>query len=82
MTREREDFFISCWERYYGTFHGDVRGNLHIIVDDGNVRDSDILYCLRDCLQKGDLIGIEFLITFSELSEELRTQMYELGGNL
>ncbi len=33
-------------------------GNLHIILDDGNLRDSDIFFCLNSCIKEGDFQGI------------------------
>lgn len=35
-----------------------VGGNLHIVLEDGNTRTRHILYCRRQCVEKGDVDGL------------------------
>lgn len=36
-----------------------VGGNLHIVLDDGNVSDDDVRFCLELAKKAGDLDGVE-----------------------
>jgi hypothetical protein len=36
-----------------------VGGNLHIILDDGNIKNNHIQYCLEISKEKNDKLGIE-----------------------
>ena len=43
----------------YYSLNGNIcGGNLHIVLDDDNLRDSDILFCKEECLKDNDLFGI------------------------
>lgn len=32
-------------------------GNLHVVLDDGNVEDKDIVFCINEAKDGGDLLG-------------------------
>jgi hypothetical protein len=54
-----------------------VWGSLHIVLDDGNVDDSDVMFCVRYALENGDDEGAELARILLKMS---RTQRLKLGG--
>lgn len=64
--------------------HGRAAGGyLHIVVDDGNLEDGHIQYCIGDAREHGDrhavLIGEELLSWSMEKREELYGRYQEYG---
>ena len=51
-------------------------GNLHIVLDDGNVRDSDVMFCLERAKQKNDIKGIELANLLLRMSTTQRRKLY------
>ena len=43
-------------------------GNLHIILDDGNVHDHHIEFCMNLCEEKGDIAGLILLSHLHDLT--------------
>ena len=54
-------------------------GNLHIVLDDKNVRDSDVQFCLVQCEEKEDLEGAELCSLLLRMST---TQRLKICNNL
>ena len=51
-------------------------GNLHIILEDGNVKDSDVEYCIKVCMEKRDWDGLSLaaqLMTITPLQRDIVT---------
>jgi hypothetical protein len=42
---------------YYQKPENSVGGNLHIVLEDKNVKDSDVIFCLNQAIDKDDLDG-------------------------
>ena len=51
-------------------------GNLHIVLEDGNLEDSHILFCILSCVKAGDLVGLELLLLIAQLTGKERELMY------
>lgn len=44
---------------YYKSIKGNYcGGNLHTILEDGNILDADILFCRRACVKSNDTLGL------------------------
>ena len=52
-----------------------VGGNLHIVLDEGNVCDGHILYCLDRCREKGDTDGVALAETLLRMSKTQRSKL-------
>jgi hypothetical protein len=52
-------------------------GSLHIVLDDQNVRDADVKFCIEHAREKGDQEGEDLARTLLTLS---RTQRLKLAG--
>lgn len=58
--------YCKCLYRLEGCLCG---GPLHIILDDGNYRDSDIIFCMKECLRNPENEGSDLgLLICRELS--------------
>lgn len=64
--------------REYAALSGNsVGGSFHIVLDDGNVSDSDVEFCIQSAQQKGDTKGIELGELLLKMS---KTQRKKLAG--
>lgn len=62
-------------KNYYFQEGNSVGGNLHIILNDGNIENSDIQYCLKLCKEKNDLLGIELSELLLKASKTQRKKL-------
>ena len=57
-------------------------GNLHIYLDDGNIEDGNIIFCLNRCIQLDDHIGKEIcemsLLMSHTQRKKISMMFYEL----
>jgi hypothetical protein len=70
-------------KEYYSMEGNKVGGNLHIILDDGNINDSSINFCLNQATIKGDKLGIELcklLLLASKTQRNKLVNSYNLYG--
>ena len=51
--------FEEASQAYYSV--NPTGGNLHIVFEDGNVRDSDLDFCEIECRKEGDWLGLQLL---------------------
>jgi hypothetical protein len=58
-------------ERYYDD--NPVGGNCHIVLDDHNVRDGDLDFCLKQCRENKDYAGVMILVGLGSLTEQQRS---------
>ncbi len=61
--------FAEAMSEYYSMPNNGAGGRLHLVLDDLNVRNSDLEFCEKLCLKEGDWLGlkiIEFLQMFPE----------------
>lgn len=60
-----------------------VGGHLHLVLDDGNVLDDHVRYCLEQAREAGDDLAVEVaevLLTMSKTQRsKLGAMFYELG---
>lgn len=54
-------------------------GNLHIAMDDGNLEDDNIQWCLKFANEEGDQHGARLAQMLLELSYEDREKLYEMN---
>lgn len=62
---------------YYAKPENGVGGNLHIVLDDGNVEDSHVRFCLDRAHEAGDADGIALAGLLLRMS---RTQRLKLAN--
>ena len=62
---------------YYET--NPVGGSLHLVLEDGNVRDKDVQFCLEYAISKGDIEGEELAKILLTMSKTQRLKLHELG---
>ena len=51
-------------------------GNFHIVFDDGNLEDQDILFCIEQAQNEDDILGITLGYLFLSLSYRQRENIY------
>ena len=54
-----------------------VGGNYHIVLDECNVSDSNVMYCIQQCERQGDAAGFELGRLLMRMS---KTQRSKLAG--
>lgn len=62
---------------YYQKPGNGVGGNLHIVLDDGNVEDSHVLFCLECAEQEGDADGIQLCQMLLQMTKTQRRKLYK-----
>lgn len=55
----------------------EVGGNLHIVLDDGNLEDDDIEFCLIRCATNSDFLGYTICANLLNISYEEREEIYD-----
>ena len=55
----------------------EVGGNLHIVLDDGNLEDNDIAFCLVRCAINNDFLGYTICANLLHISYEEREEIYD-----
>lgn len=68
-----QDALISLVTKLYQTPECEAGGPLHIVLDDYNVCDGDITWCLRNGFDKSE---------YEEYSVEVQKLCYQIGGLL
>lgn len=66
-----QHLFIQYGERNIGW------GSLHIVMDDGNLEDSNIQFCLDYALEEGDWDGVVLAYFLLKQSYEDREKLYD-----
>ena len=61
---------------YYALPGNGAGGNLHIVLDDGNVDDSSVRFCLTQARERGDEPGIILAEALLLMSRTQRTKLY------
>jgi hypothetical protein len=51
-------------------------GTLHIVLDDGNVDDSDVQFCLEYAQREGDEAGVRLAAILLRMSKTQRLKLY------
>lgn len=63
-------------QAYYALPGNGVGGSLHIVLEDGNVEDSSVAFCLKAAQERGDAPGVELASILLRMS---RTQRLKLA---
>ncbi len=66
-------------KEYYLFPGNEVGGNLHNVLEDGNVKDSDVEFCLNEALKCNDKKGVELAKLLLKMS---KTQRLKLCGEI
>lgn len=66
-------------EAYYDKPNNGAGGNLHIVLDDGNVEDSHVEFCLNQARRYGDLDGVALAEILLKMSKTQRLKLYRRG---
>ena len=61
---------------YYALPNNGAGGSLHIVLDDGNVQDSSIIFCLDICKKNNDEKGIKLCNLLLRMSKTQRRKLY------
>jgi hypothetical protein len=61
---------------YYAQRGNEAGGNLHIVLDDGNVRDGDVAFCLGWAIEKRDKEGEHLAQLIERMSTTQRRKLY------
>lgn len=55
-----------------------VGGSLHIVLDDGNIEDSNVEFCIKSASERGDAEGAELGFLLLTMSKTQRKKLSEL----
>jgi hypothetical protein len=61
---------------YYSLDGNSSGGNLHIVLDDGNIENSSIEFCMKKCIENNDLLGLELCQMLLSASKTQRKKIY------
>lgn len=61
---------------YYAKDGNGAGGSLHIVLDDGNVEDSHVRFCLEFAREEGDEDGVRLAETLLQMSQTQRLKLY------
>ena len=61
---------------YYAKPGNEAGGNLHIVLDDGNVEDSSIRFCVEGSVREMDLDGVSLCQKLLAMSKTQRRVLY------
>ena len=76
---ECDDFssLFTAIKGYYEKDGNSVGGNLHIALDDGNLEDESLSFCLNQALKENDLDGVKLCALMLNLSVLDRVEVYK-----
>ena len=66
-------------KEYYAKDGNGVGGNLHIVLDDGNIKDHHVEFCIKRALDDGDTDGVTLGKEILKLSATQRKKLYLAG---
>lgn len=55
-------------------------GNLHIVLDDGNIEVDHVLWCRKNALERGDEDAVRIATLMSQMTSTQRRKLYRGGG--
>ena len=68
--------FIQDIRDYYEKDGNAAGGNLHIVLDDGNLDDGSILFCINNCIERNDVDGLRLCKILFACSMTQRGKLY------
>ena len=66
--------------KYYSMPGNGVGGSLHIVLEECNVKDSDVKFCLKYAKERGDGKGVELAELLLKMSKTQRGKISNLSG--
>ena len=73
---------IPALKEYYHTEGNAAGGSLHAVLEDGNLRDCDVKYCIEYAKERGDLAGVSLGETLLKMSRTQRNKLANMFYNL
>ena len=67
---------------YYKKEGNECGGNCHLVLDDGNLEDSDIQFCKGYCAHADDNEGLSIMSCMLQLNPEERQKVYDVASTL
>lgn len=67
---------------YYNINGNRSGGNCHIVLDDFNVKDSDIDFCIKECEKKNDNDGIVIMNFMKNIRKTARLKAIKYSNKL
>lgn len=74
--------FYKMIQYYYSLEGNGAGGNLHIVLDDGNIEDSSIDFCHGYASANGDEIGVGIANILKLIPEDVRHVIYKQGWSI
>jgi hypothetical protein len=67
-----------AWDYYHDASGNNAAGGwLHVVLDDGNLEDNNIRFCMRAAQEHSDAAGVALAIAILGASEEERSALWE-----
>ena len=70
------DEILKMVKEYYSIEDNSAGGSLHCVLDDGNLTDSDVEWCINFAKENYDYKGVGLGVMLSCLSYEQREELY------
>lgn len=64
---------VDLFAKYYETHPS--WGSLHVVLDDGNVKDDSVLFCIEEAVKDKDYLGIELARILLDMSKTQRSKL-------
>ena len=71
---------LPIMRRYLDTEGNSAGGSLHIVLDDGNVSDGDVLFCIEYAKERCDKAGVELAEILLRMSKTQRKKLSGMAG--
>jgi adenine-specific DNA methylase len=69
-------------KKFANTEGNEVGGKLHIVLDDENIEDNHIEFCLEQAIREKDNLGIEVAETLLKMSKTQRLKLAKMFYDL
>jgi hypothetical protein len=70
-----DDPLMTLLRNYYAT--NPSGGSLHVCLDDGNMEDGNVWFCLEWAAKERDLMGVQIACWLLALDEDTRYDLYD-----
>ena len=65
---------------YYARPGNEAGGNLHVVLDDGNIKLKDVQWCFDRCMSQYDWAGARIMVMMLRMSRSQRRRLYLAAG--
>ena len=72
---ESVEALIAMIRPYYAAHS--AGGNLHVSLDDGNMEDGNVWFCLMEAAKEKDLVGVRIAVHLLSMTEDARYELYD-----